>query len=189
MISLKSAIPALTGIFANLSEHALYERQRSLVRAALLSATEGRGPGSGVKASPDSLATLMISLLATDSLSEVAEATAALCAAKRSVRGNSKHLFAGAKTLQQAFVLALSSDDEKNQFQKVTASRIGGSAMGWAKSDVKLTSGIKFYKAGDNSFLDSKFTVFAQFQGEAFSAVREFLKDCSADGGAKESRS
>jgi hypothetical protein len=179
MISLKSAIPALTGIFANLSEHALYERQRSLMRAGLLSARKGRGPGSGVEVSPDTLGILMISLLATDSLSEVAEATRFLASARRRVSDANKHLFVGAKTLREAFALALSSDDDENQFGWVSASRIGGSAMGWSKRDVKRSSGIKFQNTKDHSFLDSKFTVFAKFRADAFLEIRELLKDIS----------
>jgi hypothetical protein len=48
----------------------LYERQRPLVAAGLLDAEGGHGPGSGVKASPRSVAMLLISLLATDSPSD-----------------------------------------------------------------------------------------------------------------------
>jgi hypothetical protein len=54
---------------------ALYERQRALVRAGLLKAEGGKGPGSGVRATPYSMALLLISVLAADSLSEVEEST------------------------------------------------------------------------------------------------------------------
>ncbi len=68
-VSLKSLIPALAPAFA-MTPAALYERQRALVRAGLLKAQSGRGPGSGVKGTPKSLALLLISVLATESLSE-----------------------------------------------------------------------------------------------------------------------
>jgi hypothetical protein len=52
---------------------ALYERQRALVRAGLLHARPGRGPGSGVDFDAPSVAMLLIAVLATESLSEVEE--------------------------------------------------------------------------------------------------------------------
>jgi hypothetical protein len=69
-VSLKSLIPELAPAF-NLTSAALYERQRALERAGLLKAEGGRGPGSGVRATPPALAALLCSVLATDSLSEV----------------------------------------------------------------------------------------------------------------------
>jgi hypothetical protein len=59
----------------------LYERQRELVRCDLLPSIKGRGPGSGVPLSPDTLATFLISVLATDKLADLGERTAALCKA------------------------------------------------------------------------------------------------------------
>jgi hypothetical protein len=54
---------------------ALYERQRVLVEAGLLQAVAGRGPGTGVRATPQSMAVLLIALLATDSVAETGERT------------------------------------------------------------------------------------------------------------------
>jgi hypothetical protein len=48
----------------------LYERQRALVRGGLLELSDGRGPGSGVRADTRGIALLIIAVLATDSLSE-----------------------------------------------------------------------------------------------------------------------
>jgi hypothetical protein len=53
----------------------LYERQRALMRAGLIKGKEGWGPGSGVRATPHSVAMLLIAVLAADSLSEVVEST------------------------------------------------------------------------------------------------------------------
>ncbi len=69
-VSLKSLIPDLAPAF-DLTPAALYERQRALERAGLLKAEGGRGPGSGVRATPQAVAALFTSVLATDSLSEV----------------------------------------------------------------------------------------------------------------------
>lgn len=59
----------------------LYERQRELVRCGLLHSVPGRGPGSGVPLNADTLATFLISVLASDKLSDLGERTAALCKA------------------------------------------------------------------------------------------------------------
>jgi hypothetical protein len=72
MASLKSFIPSLSRRLG-VSPAALYERQRALVRLGVLHGKKGRGPGSGVKLSADAVAVLLASLLATDSLSEVAD--------------------------------------------------------------------------------------------------------------------
>jgi hypothetical protein len=72
--SLKSLIRHVSEM-TRLSEAAVYERQRALVRAGLLKTERGRGPGSGVRGTPESVALLLISLLATSSLSEVVLST------------------------------------------------------------------------------------------------------------------
>ena len=66
-----SHVSALTGM----SEAAVYERQRALVRAGLLKTERGRGPGSGVRGTPKSVALLLISLLTTGNLSEAGVST------------------------------------------------------------------------------------------------------------------
>jgi hypothetical protein len=72
--SLKGLIPRLAHEL-DMTPDALYERQRALVRAGLLKGVEGKGPGSGVRATPYATALLLIAVLATDSLSEVGERT------------------------------------------------------------------------------------------------------------------
>jgi hypothetical protein len=73
-LSLKSLIPSLAERL-EMSPAALYERQRALVRAGLLHTKGGRGPGSGVRATPESVAMLLIAIIATDNLSEVEKST------------------------------------------------------------------------------------------------------------------
>ena len=50
-LSLKSTLPAL-GRILGMTPSALYERQKLLVLEGLLHAVPGRGPGSGVPATP-----------------------------------------------------------------------------------------------------------------------------------------
>jgi hypothetical protein len=78
MSSLKSFLYAISPIIG-ISPAALYERQRALVKLGLLTPAPGRGPGSGVPLSADSLAVMIICILAAESLSEVDERVAALC--------------------------------------------------------------------------------------------------------------
>jgi hypothetical protein len=49
----------------------LYERQRALVSLGVLKAAKGRGPGSGVPLTAENVAAVIISVLATENLSEV----------------------------------------------------------------------------------------------------------------------
>jgi hypothetical protein len=59
------------GTILGTSPAALYERQRALVRARMLGGEAGRGPGSGVRATPRSVSSLLIAFLAADNLSDV----------------------------------------------------------------------------------------------------------------------
>jgi len=59
--SLKACFPDL-GRIINETPDALYARQRALVAQGLLKSTPGRGPGSGVHASPETIAMLLIGL-------------------------------------------------------------------------------------------------------------------------------
>src|SRR5262245_36852076 len=72
--SLKSFVVELAPILS-MTYFALYERQRALVRAGLLKVEAGRGTGSGVRATPESVATLLVAVLVTDDLSSAAELT------------------------------------------------------------------------------------------------------------------
>jgi hypothetical protein len=68
--SLKAFIPKLAKAL-EMNPTALYERQRALIRGGLLETKAGHGPGSGVRLSPESVAMLVISVLATNSLVDV----------------------------------------------------------------------------------------------------------------------
>jgi hypothetical protein len=80
MTSLKSYLYGVAPILG-LTPAALYERQRALVKLGLLTATPGRGPGSGVPLTAENVAAVLISVLASDSLSDVDQRVVALCEA------------------------------------------------------------------------------------------------------------
>jgi hypothetical protein len=67
--SLKSLFPTL-GKILNISPSALYAYQLRYVDAGILEATPGRGPGSGVRASPETMAQFLIGLVTNASVEE-----------------------------------------------------------------------------------------------------------------------
>lgn len=81
MTSLTSFLPILVP-HLGMTQAAIYERQRALVRLGLLPQPTGRGRGSGAKATPETAALIFLSVLATDSLSEMDERIANLASAK-----------------------------------------------------------------------------------------------------------
>jgi hypothetical protein len=109
MSSLQASIVPLSKILG-LNEHALYERQLALM-GKLLPARTGRGPGSGTPFSAETVAVLVISMLATDSIKDCAEATRALCDAKLTTCPIGQEDELGRpQTFKAAMVNALSSD-------------------------------------------------------------------------------
>jgi hypothetical protein len=84
--SLKGYIPALSRLLG-LSPAALYERQRALVRDGLLVVEAGKGPGSGVRLTPSAKALLILSVLATDRLSDSSERTREIAEAGSALGG------------------------------------------------------------------------------------------------------
>ena len=77
MISLASIVPSMADILGE-KPTTLIERQRALVRAGILKSLPGRGRGAGVIASPESVAILIISLLASTTLADAPDCTSAL---------------------------------------------------------------------------------------------------------------
>jgi hypothetical protein len=69
MASLAGFIPVLAEKL-EVKASTLDERHKALVRAGLLTAKPGRGPGSGVKATPESVAMLLISMMGPNGLAQ-----------------------------------------------------------------------------------------------------------------------
>ena len=119
MAGLKGYIPALARLLGT-TPAALYERQRALVRAGLIEAEEGRGPGSGVRATPKTVALLLIAELCTTVLGEVPQRTRALARAKP-VMG--KCHFTRADTFLSAFSAVLFSYGMADRVTEIVISR------------------------------------------------------------------
>ena len=173
MASLKSAIPELASILITLSENALYERQRALVRAGLLTQVEGRGPGTGVELSAGSLAMMMVAVLATDSLSEIAESTTAIASIKRVRDEKNAHLLKGARTLAAAIKRSLSSDDAADAIGIVKVHRFERSAT-LISAPNRLP--IKEMYFGENRYFVGNFSITAELAGDTFYELRQLLK-------------
>jgi hypothetical protein len=122
--SLKAFIPVLAkGV--HMTPAALYERQRALVRAGLLHSQGGRGPGSGVRATPESVAMLFISILATGNLSETEERSKAIAGLKSVTK---RCPITGKKTFASALTAVLSSEELAKQLRWIDVERSGAEA-------------------------------------------------------------
>jgi hypothetical protein len=120
-MSLHASIVPLSKIL-RLSPHALYERQLALVAKGLLPGRTGRGPGSGTPFSAETVAVLLISMLATDGIKDSAKATRALCDARlTAVSIGQEYELGNPQTFKAAMVNALTNDAVVN---KITFLRV-----------------------------------------------------------------
>jgi DNA-binding IscR family transcriptional regulator len=122
--SLKALIPKIASALGT-TPAALYERQRALVRAGLLHPLPGHGPGSGVRATPESVALLLIALLATSSLTETEGQTARIMNLKSA---NKRCPLTGKKTFSTALAAVLASEELAKRVQTVGVERGGDQA-------------------------------------------------------------
>ena len=121
MPSLKGYTPIFASILG-MSAAALYERQRALVREGLLNANEGRGPGSGVRATAPGIALLILSVLASDRLTESVERTRIL--AESELAGIPDNFeYAGLKTLLDFITYILTQKAASIRVSQITVSR------------------------------------------------------------------
>jgi hypothetical protein len=114
--SLKSTFPALSRI-VGYTPAALYARQRTFVEAGILESTPGRGPGSGVKATPAALAEFLIALITQAALDENVACAKSIAATKHS----GKCPLTGASTFKGALAALLA---EKALVERIREVRI-----------------------------------------------------------------
>jgi hypothetical protein len=125
MASLKGYTPALAKPLGT-TPTALYERLRALVRAGMLDAGEGRGPGSGVRTTATSVALLLISVLASDSLTE-AEIRAGDIAAAKPSDGDQCPL-TGMRSFRDALASILTLAAQSDRVIEISVSRTAARA-------------------------------------------------------------
>jgi hypothetical protein len=87
---------------------AFYERQRVLVRAGLLESRSGRGPGSGVRATPESVARMLIAILSGGPLSDTPTNTRKIANLKST---EERCPFTGKRTFESALAATLESEE------------------------------------------------------------------------------
>jgi hypothetical protein len=102
--SLKSILPAL-GRILGASPNALYERQKTLTAEGLLKVVPGRGPGSGVHATPESIALLLIGTFSGLGITEVGPTARVL--AEAGAQDGEKCPLTGAKNCRDALARIL----------------------------------------------------------------------------------
>jgi hypothetical protein len=120
--SLKATLPVL-GRLIGISPNILYERQKVLMQKGVLATVAGRGPGSGVLATPDSLTLLLIAFLASPlKLSDLAETTMRVANAPPTV--GKQCPLTGKKTFRDALAAALS---DVQLLGRVTRIQVAGS--------------------------------------------------------------
>jgi hypothetical protein len=164
MSSLKGYTPALARHLGT-SPAALYERQRELVRSGALDAGDGRGPGSGVRATGPSVALLIIAVLATDSLSATGETVGLLAKAKTT---SDAHPFKGTKTLVDTLAFILTSKAWSSRIVQISIVRTQRIAVVQYREGGKLKSA-EFHLSGPPP--DSVLRIEAALPGDAFRAI------------------
>jgi hypothetical protein len=124
--SLKAFLPVLSRILGETPD-ALYERQRALMREGMLEASAGRGPGSGVRATPETVALLVIGLLASASLSDAGPRARSIADARP---GYPKHKcpLTGATTFAGVLGKVLSDEQISKRVTELNISPSGGLA-------------------------------------------------------------
>jgi hypothetical protein len=156
-LSLKSLLPAFARAVGK-TPAVLYERQRALVRAGLLRVEEGWGPGSGVRATPEAAALLLIAILATDTLSETEASTKRIAQLKSECKKGCT--ITGKKTFASALAALLASESMAKSVHKIYVGRNeeearidsidedGGKSSSYFRG-VKLIRGGPFYVSAE----------------------------------------
>ncbi|MBT1516444.1 hypothetical protein KIP88_39090 [Bradyrhizobium sp. SRL28] len=143
---MKSFIPDLARILGE-TPGALYERQRALVREGLLESAVGHGPGSGVRATQESVTMLLIGLLASVSLAEAGPLAESLANA---VHG-AKCPLTGAKVFQAALTRILLDESLSKRVNEISVQvnaglatiTFDGSNPQWEQTTKKLKAGLE----------------------------------------------
>jgi hypothetical protein len=171
MTSLKAFVPRLSDLL-NVSPDGLYERQRAMVGAKLLTGLSGRGPGRGVRATPESVAMLLIAVMATDGISDLEARVRELAA----LRSEPLEYFGRARTFKAAITNILGSDESAALVKKIRVFRTYRAAS----IDLNLppSDEVDFVDFGKSRFsYGGGFWVTAEFDASAIKQVRSLLRE------------
>lgn len=150
MIGLKTYLPALASHLATTAD-ALYERQRKLVKSGVMVGSTGRGPGSGVRVSPNTVSLMIIAMMATDELTDLENSVQKLALQKSD---SSRCPLTGASNFGDALAFIISNEALASSvisisvvrsqrfaevtFQKRGSSRYDGSSFGRPKASIRV---------------------------------------------------
>jgi hypothetical protein len=178
LASLKAYIPRLAR-WLETTPTALYERQRALVAAGYLDATEGRGPGSGVRLGADGyvVATLLISVLATDSLSQVERRFREIGAAERRTGSNRRQRPTERSHFLDAIAELLNRKKWPREVTEIIVSRTSPTAIiGYVDHDGSRHETIF---AGAGQVPNPALQVFVKLDGKLLRQIADDLLDAS----------
>jgi hypothetical protein len=179
MTSLKAFAPVLADLF-QVTPAAVYERQRALVRVGILPAPTGRGRGNGLPATAETIAAMLIAIMATDNLSDTDGRVKKLCDLKIS-----RHPEAGirpirASTFRTALVATIKSAIE---VAAIEVSRSRPSANVYLGNHINLDRVLRF---GDQRPLPasiSNLQIKAWLDGSVLKAIGEALQTTGTNKG------
>jgi hypothetical protein len=117
---LKAFLPDLA-LTLGLNKTTLYERQRDLISGKLLEVTQGRGPGSGVRATPETVATMLIAVMGIDAVAGLAERVKAIAA----TRTTKPHPYAPHREFGATLAHLLADKGRADKVTRITVSRTG----------------------------------------------------------------
>ena len=133
--SLQGCLPVLAEVL-NVNRTTLYERQRALVREGLLDALPGHGRGSGVRATPESVAMLTIGMLASVNLADVGPLARSFSEASSIA---SKCPLTGSKTLHAALSRIFADESLAKRVNGITIRvNAGHAAIGFDGGNAEL---------------------------------------------------
>jgi hypothetical protein len=142
--SLQGCLPTIAEVL-DANRATLYERQRALVREGLLEAVQGHGRGSGVRATPESVAMLTIGMLASVSLADVGPLARSFSEAGSIT---SKCPLTGAKTFHAALSRIFSDDLIAERVNGITVRvNAGHAAIGFDGGTAELDMDFVLLKA------------------------------------------
>lgn len=129
MRSLKAILPDI-GAIIGMTHHTLYVRQQALTREGLFPVLPGRGPGSGVPASAETVATLLIGLLAAIDPADVAHNAREFCSAV-SASGGASHAcpLSGKHNFKDALVAILADQRLADRADEILVAPSHGQAF------------------------------------------------------------
>jgi hypothetical protein len=142
--SLQGCLPDIAEVLS-VNRTTLYERQRALVREGLLEALPGRGRGSGVRATPESVAMLSIGMLSSVSLADVGPLARSFGS---SASITSKCPLTGARTFHGALSRILSDDSIAKRVNGISVRvNAGHAAIGFDGGNAELDMDFVLLKA------------------------------------------